>query len=73
MSRFEVKEAVREYAPLLLGMSGASGGGKTVCALRLAHGIQDEVGGDILMIDTDNGRGLFYAGVVRQEGRRPRV
>lgn len=69
--KFEIKDAVRENVPLLLSMSGASGGGKTVSALRLAHGIQDIVGGEIVMVDTDNGRALSYSGLKVTGAERP--
>jgi hypothetical protein len=53
--------AVRERVPLLVGLSGPSGGGKTFSALRLATGIKQVVGGDIFLIDTENGRAKHYA------------
>lgn len=59
---FEIKEAVREAVPLLIGLVGPSGSGKTGSALELAHGIQDVVGGDIGYIDTESKRALHYAG-----------
>ncbi len=58
---FEDKPAVREKSPLLIGLAGASGGGKTYSAMRLAAGIQEVVGGEVFVIDTDNGRALHYA------------
>jgi len=59
--QFEAKPAVREAVGLLIGLVGPSGGGKTYSALRLATGIQRVVGGDIDVIDTENGRALYYA------------
>jgi ABC-type dipeptide/oligopeptide/nickel transport system ATPase subunit len=53
--------AVRERVPVLVGLSGPSGGGKTYSALRLATGIQQVVGGDIYFVDTENGRAKHYA------------
>jgi hypothetical protein len=47
--------------PLLVGLMGPSGGGKTYTALRLATGIQSVCGGDIYFIDTESRRGLHYA------------
>lgn len=47
--------------PLLIGLSGPSGGGKTYSALRLATGIQRVTGGEIYGIDTESGRMLHYA------------
>lgn len=58
---FEAKPAVREAVGLLIGVVGASSSGKTYSALRLATGIQQVVGGDIDVIDTENGRALYYA------------
>jgi hypothetical protein len=59
--KFEDKPAVRERVPLLVGLVGASGSGKTYSALRLATGIQRVVGGDIGVIDTEARRALHYA------------
>lgn len=61
MRTFEDRPAVRESVPLLIGIDGPSGGGKTYSALRLATGIQQVVGGDIHGIDTEARRMLSYA------------
>ncbi len=58
---FDAKPAVRESVPLLVGLMGPSGGGKTFSALRLATGIQRVTGGDIYGIDTEARRMLHYA------------
>lgn len=58
---FDAKPAVRESVPLLIGIMGASGAGKTFSALRLATGIQAVSGGDIFGIDTEARRMLHYA------------
>ena len=58
---FEAKPAVREAVGLLIGLVGPSSSGKTFSALRLASGIQRVVGGEIDVIDTENGRALYYA------------
>jgi ABC-type dipeptide/oligopeptide/nickel transport system ATPase subunit len=58
---FEAKPAVRESVPLLIGLMGCSGSGKTFSALRLATGIQEITGGDIFFIDTEARRALHYA------------
>jgi ABC-type sulfate/molybdate transport systems ATPase subunit len=50
---FEARDAVREHVPLLIGLTGPSGGGKTFSALRLATGIQQVTGGDIYFVDTE--------------------
>jgi ABC-type dipeptide/oligopeptide/nickel transport system ATPase subunit len=53
--------AVREKAPILVGLVGPSGTGKTYSALRLATGMQRVSGGDIFVIDTEARRALHYA------------
>ena len=58
---FDVKPAVRESVPLLIGLMGPSGSGKTFSALTLAEGIQSVAGGDIYGIDTEARRMLHYA------------
>lgn len=57
MRQFEAVKAVRTKVPLLLGLYGPSGGGKTLSALRLAKGM----GGKTLVLDTENKRSLHYA------------
>lgn len=59
--KFTANDAKREHVPLLIGLTGPSGGGKTFSALRLATGIQQVTGGDIYFIDTESRRGLHYA------------
>lgn len=58
---FEDLPAKREATPLLVGLVGASGSGKTFSALRLATGIQRVSGGDIFGIDTEARRMLHYS------------
>ena len=58
---FKCSEAKRAQVNLIVGLSGPSSSGKTWTALELASGIQSVTGGDIEMIDTEHGRGLFYA------------
>lgn len=58
---FAFEPAVRENVPLLIGLTGPSGGGKTYSALRLATGIQTVIGGDIYAIDTEANRMKHYA------------
>lgn len=55
------KPAVRDKVPLLVGLAGPSGGGKTYSALRVATGMQRVTGGDIFYIDTEAKRALHYA------------
>jgi hypothetical protein len=59
---FKVVEAQREAVPALICLWGMSDGGKTYSALRLARGL---VGprGKIVVIDTENRRAKFYAGL----------
>lgn len=59
--KFQSAAAKRSKVPLLIGIAGPSGGGKTFSALRLAKGIQTVTGGDIHFIDTENGRACHYA------------
>lgn len=58
---FEARPAVREQVPLLIGLMGPSGGGKSFSALRLATGIQSVRGGEIYAVDTEAKRLLHYA------------
>lgn len=59
--QFEISPAVRKTVGLLIGLVGPSSSGKTYSALRVATGIQRVTGGDIDVIDTENGRALYYA------------
>jgi AAA domain len=59
--QFEITPAVRRTVGLLIGLVGPSSSGKTYSALRVATGIQRVCGGDIDVIDTENGRALYYA------------
>jgi hypothetical protein len=58
---YEAKPADCGEEPLLIGLCGPPGGGKTLSALRLAKGIQEVRGGDIIVIDTEGGRSRKYA------------
>ena len=58
---FEIRPAVREQVPVMVGLMGASGSGKTFSALRIATGIQRITGGEICVIDTESRRSLHYA------------
>jgi len=59
---FTFRKAVRDgSSPLLIGLIGPSGGGKTKSALRLATGIIRVRGGKIAAIDTEAKRMLHYA------------
>jgi hypothetical protein len=57
---YVAKPATRSEEPLLLGMIGPPGGGKTLSALKLAKGIQSVRGGDIVVLDSEGGRSKKY-------------
>src|SRR5690348_11714475 len=59
-ARFKAVPATRSEEPLLLGMIGPPGGGKSLSALKLAKGIQSVRGGPIRVIDTEGGRSRKY-------------
>lgn len=60
---FEFRPAVRSGVGLIVGLSGASGSGKTFSALRLASGIAADR--PFAVIDTEAGRSRHYADVFR--------
>src|SRR5262249_42607776 len=53
------RPAVRENVNLLIGLIGASGGGKTFTAMRLAKGIAGDK--PFAVVDTEARRALHYA------------
>lgn len=57
---YQAQPATRSEEPLLLGLIGPPGGGKTLSALKLAKGIQSVRGGDIIVLDTEGGRARKY-------------
>lgn len=57
---FTPKEVTVGEEPLLIGILGPPGSGKTVSSLRLATGIQRARGGRIVVIDTEGGRSKKY-------------
>lgn len=59
--RFEDTPAVRRAVPVLLGLFGPSGSGKSFSALRLATGMERVTGKATFCIDTEAGRALHYA------------
>lgn len=56
---YEFREVRRENVPLLLGLAGGTGSGKTMSALLLARGLSG--GKPFAGIDTENGRMKHYA------------
>lgn len=58
---FEDTNAAREQVPLIIGLVGPTGSGKTGSALELATGLQDVMGGDIGIADSEARRSLAYA------------
>jgi hypothetical protein len=58
---FTAHPAARTSVPLLIGLSGPPGAGKTMSALMLATGIKADRGGDIIVLDTDGDRAKYYA------------
>ena len=59
MSGYTFRRAVREQVPLIIGLSGGTGSGKTMSAMRLAKGMSH--GKPFCVIDTENGRASHYA------------
>ena len=59
MTGVTFRPAVRQAIPLLIGVAGGTGSGKTFSALRLARGLAN--GQPFALIDTENGRALHYA------------
>lgn len=55
----QFKRAIRENIPLLIGLAGGTGSGKTFTGMRLATGISSSK--PFAVIDTENGRAKHYA------------
>lgn len=56
---FQFRPAVRENVPLLIGLAGGTGSGKTYTAMRVATGLSE--GKPFAVIDTEAGRAKHYA------------
>lgn len=56
---FSLRPAVRENVGLLIGLAGGTGSGKSLSAMRIAKGLAGD--SPFAVIDTENGRALFYA------------
>jgi hypothetical protein len=54
-------QSIRGEEPLLIGLIGPPGGGKTVSALRLATGMRKVRPGPVVLIDTEGGRSKKYS------------
>lgn len=63
IEQFIFKTAIRENTPMIIGISGASGSGKTFTALELAMGLAGKR--KIAFIDTEGRRALHYADLGR--------
>lgn len=59
--KFEAVVAQRKAVPLLVGLAGPPGSGKTYSSLELATGIKAHRGGPIVALDTERNRMLSYA------------
>lgn len=53
MSEIGIRRAVRRHIPVIMGIAGASGTGKTMSALRVATGMARVTGKRIVLIDTE--------------------
>lgn len=58
---FVAKPAVLGEVPMLIGLVGPPGGGKTWSALRLATGMRRLRPGPVVLVDTERGRARKYA------------
>lgn len=61
MDDFVIETAERKAIPVMIGLYGLSGSGKTLSGLKLARGLVG-ASGKIGVIDTENGRAQLYAG-----------
>lgn len=68
MAKIQIRQAKREKIHAKIALMGASGSGKTYSALRIAKGMLEklkelglEQNGRIALINTEQGRGLYYA------------
>lgn len=67
MSVLNIRQAEREGARLVVGISGISGSGKTYTALQLAYGLANYDASKVGFLDTENRRGSLYADALRDE------
>ena len=58
---FQIRDAKKTQLAVKVLCSGSSGSGKTYTALRLATGIVNKMGGNIVLINTEGNRGDLYS------------
>jgi len=61
MGILNIKPAERSGSRVVIGISGQSGSGKTLTALKMARGMVDKPE-EIGFLDSENGRGRLYSG-----------
>jgi len=61
MTIFQIEEAQREGARLVIGLGGVSGGGKTYTALQLAYGMANYNSKKVGFVCSENKRGRLYS------------
>lgn len=66
MSIIQIQKVQREGARILVMLAGVSGCGKTYTAIQLAYGMANGDANKVGFLDTENGRGKFYADTVPQ-------
>lgn len=66
MSIIQIQKVQREGARTLIILCGVSGCGKTFSAIQLAYGMANGDASKVGLLDTENGRGKFYADTVPQ-------
>tara|TARA_Y100000310_G_scaffold13539_2_gene13781 strand:+ start:544 stop:1701 length:1158 start_codon:yes stop_codon:yes gene_type:complete len=69
MTAVEFEDAYRENVPIILGVSGGTGSGKTCTAMRLATGLSG--GKPFVVIDTERGRAKLFAPKKGEEPKSP--
>jgi hypothetical protein len=65
MSIFQIREARRSGARLVIGLAGQSGTGKTFTGLQLAWGLANFDSKKVGFIDTENKRGSLYSDALK--------
>lgn len=65
MGIIDIKPVQREGARILIMLCGVSGCGKSYTAIQLAYGLANGNAAKVGFLDTENGRGKFYADTVQ--------